>query len=67
MQSQDIAVLGGVDPIATDATAEALELAAQALRDGRNVRFAVEGGLKIAIGGGCWSWPWGREADVTGH
>ena len=66
MSPGEIAVLGGVDPIAIDITAEALERAAAALRQGRTVRFTVEDGLKVAVGGGTWSLPWGRIADETG-
>ena len=63
MRPEEIAVLGGVDPIAIDATAEALERAARALRDGRNVRFTVEGGLKIAIGGRVLVPPMGSHRE----
>jgi len=67
MRPEEIAVLGGVDPIAIDVTAEALERAAAALRQGRTVRFTVEDGLKVAVGGGTWSLPWGRTGNDCGH
>lgn len=31
------------------------------------VRMCQEGGIKIAVGGGMWTHPMGRPADIDGH
>lgn len=34
---------------------------------GSKVRLAMEGGIKIAVGGGMWTPPMGWKADLDGH
>ncbi len=62
MRAQDIAVVEGHGDLA-----RIYEAIGQAMYAGRKVRFTVEEGLKIAVGGEAWTLPFGRAGDEVGQ